>query len=299
MAHSLTETPAAWPRVVMIHGLMESGKSTLASYFVERFGYERIKFADALKNMIRVLLSRAGVPGEMIERYVEGDLKKTPIPELNDPARPENHVQNLDDAGVTALMESLLRDCGMTPSQVAAHLHGPNWDVPIALLNGVTTAARLYQTLINEWSRGMLAGQVITVRLLMQSLGEEWRNMHSQRLWAQITKAKAIALLALGKKVVIDDNRYLFELQEFAELRPKRFVVTRGNKHFLPITEDTHPSERPMPIDWFDCWIANNGTREALWVAAIEALEARARFDLQLAAIRARHERALKQEVAA
>lgn len=291
----LNSVAPALPRVVMIHGLMESGKSTLASYFMGDHGYERVKFADPLKNMVRALLRRAGVNAVMIERYVEGDLKKTPIPELNDPTCPEFHLQNLGKSGVRVLLESMLRDCGMSDAEIADHIDGDRYDVPIPQLNEVTTAKYLFETLLNQWSREMLAGEIIISRRLMQTLGEEWRNLHSPRLWAKIARAKTDVLLAAGNRVIIDDNRYAFEFQEFTELQPFRFVVTRGEKHFQPITPDIHPGERPMPVEWFDFWIANDGSREALWLSAMEALQARAAFDHNLRSIRSKYAAAVIQ----
>jgi hypothetical protein len=295
MIYSHLQTRAAWPDVIVIHGLMESGKSTLASVFMEKHGYVREKFADPLKNMVRVVLARAGVSKEMIEKYVEGDLKKLPIPELNDPNRPEHHIENLGVDGIRAMLISLLSDCGMQAVEINEHLDGPKWSTPIVQMEGVTTAERLFDTLLNRWSKEMLQGETIISRRMMQTLGDEWRNMHSNRLWASITRAKTEKQLSLGNRVIIDDNRYAFESQEFINLRPMRFVVTRGDKHFQPITEDIHPGERPMPVEWFDFWIANNGTRDALWKSAEEALDIRAAQDLSLTSLRERYQAAARQ----
>jgi hypothetical protein len=290
MTYSHFQTRAAWPEVIIIHGLMESGKSTLASVFMETHGYVREKFADPLKNMVRVVLARTGISKESIENYVEGDWKKRPIPELNDPNRPEHRIENLGAEGIRAMLVSLLSDCGMQPDEISEHLDGSKWTTPIAQMEGVTTAERLFDTLLNCWSKEMLQGEVIISRRMMQTLGEEWRNMHSHRLWASITRAKTEKQLSLGNRVIIDDNRYAFESQEFINLRPMRFVVTRGDKHFQPITDDIHPGERPMPVEWFDFWIANNGTRDALWRSAEEALDIRAIQELSLRSLHKRYQ---------
>jgi hypothetical protein len=72
------------PKLVLIHGLKESGKSTLAEHLMARYGYVRVKMAGPLKNMLRSLLRDAGVVDEaLVERYVEGDLKTMPIPQLS------------------------------------------------------------------------------------------------------------------------------------------------------------------------------------------------------------------------
>lgn len=69
-------------RLILIHGLKHSGKSTLASHLIDGLGYVRVKMAEPLKNMVRSLLRDAEVPEELIEGYVEGPLKESPIPQL-------------------------------------------------------------------------------------------------------------------------------------------------------------------------------------------------------------------------
>lgn len=184
--------------VILIHGLKFSGKSTLAERLMTGIhGYARVKMADPLKNMVRSLLRDAGIPESEIERYVEGDLKETPIAEL-----------------------------------------------------GGTTSRRL-----------------------MMTLGDEWRNMHGELLWANIAAAKTASLLAAGRKVVVDDIRYPFELEVMARFSPKTLVVTRGKLHFQPYGEDRHPGERPMPVDRFDSHIANDyATKAEAWAALETAL---------------------------
>jgi hypothetical protein len=66
------------PNLIMIHGLKESGKSTLAKHLMSK-GCVRVKMADPLKNMIRSLLRDAGLDDEMIERCVEGDMKEVEL----------------------------------------------------------------------------------------------------------------------------------------------------------------------------------------------------------------------------
>lgn len=174
----------------LIHGLKFSGKSTIAERLMGKHNFVRVKMADPLKNMVRSLLRDAGISEDMIELYIEGDLKEVPIPELG----------------------------------------------------GVTS------------------------RRLMQTLGDEWRNMHGELLWTNIAEAKTRKLLAEGHDVVIDDIRYPFEMNAMAKFAPLTTVVTRGNMHFEPFGEDRHPGERPMPVDRFQFHFLNDyGTREPLW----------------------------------
>ncbi len=252
-----------WPSVVIIHGLMESGKSTAASFLMEK-GYNRVKFAGPLKNMLRTILRECGVSEHLIEDYVEGGLKKTPIPEMNDPERPDRFVSGLSDDIIWKLVIGLLSDVGLNSKARLRYMQIEHRDLPIEELGGITSVGRIFSTLRNEWSKEMLAGEVITSRRIMQTLGEEWRNLHHQLLWVKIALAKVQAHLQENEKVVIDDNRYIFEFQAFSHLLPYRFVITRGNKHFQPITEDIHPGERPMPVEWFDSHLKNDGTIKSL-----------------------------------
>jgi hypothetical protein len=71
------------PKLILVHGLKESGKSTLADHLCSTYHYTRIKMAGPLKNMLRSLLRDGGVDESLIERYVEGDLKEVPIPQMS------------------------------------------------------------------------------------------------------------------------------------------------------------------------------------------------------------------------
>jgi hypothetical protein len=71
------------PKLILVHGLKESGKSTLADHLCSTYNYTRVKMAGPLKNMLRSLLRDGGVAEELIERHVEGDLKEVPIPQMS------------------------------------------------------------------------------------------------------------------------------------------------------------------------------------------------------------------------
>jgi hypothetical protein len=276
MNHAPTVLAPHWPQLIMVHGLMESGKSTLATYLIEEHGYKRVKFADTLKNMIRHILRRCGVSPARIEDYVEGDFKKVAIPELNDPSRPDLSLENLPDAVIMELVAGLLSDAGLTDERIA--YYAGNQDLPVQELRGVTTVRHLYDTLRHNWSRQMLRGEIVTCRRMMQTLGEEWRNLHSHKLWAYISLSMSEVLFAAGHRVVIDDNRYRFEFEPFSHLLYFRFVVTRGKKHFLPVTPETHQSEIPMPVQWFDAHLRNDFTIQFLRDLARMQLDAFASY---------------------
>lgn len=61
-----------------IAGEKSSGKDTLSNIIVDKFGWISLKFADPLKNMLRTLFRTAGIPEDIIERMIEGDLKEVP-----------------------------------------------------------------------------------------------------------------------------------------------------------------------------------------------------------------------------
>lgn len=62
------------PRIIGISGKMHAGKTTVAKYLVEHYGYNRIRFAGPLKNMLYAL--------GLNEREVDGDLKEVPCDKL-------------------------------------------------------------------------------------------------------------------------------------------------------------------------------------------------------------------------
>ena len=68
--------------VIAFSGQKGSGKDTAAQQFINN-DFDDIKFATPLKEMLYYLLDYARVPYYMAERYIDGDLKETPCPELN------------------------------------------------------------------------------------------------------------------------------------------------------------------------------------------------------------------------
>lgn len=63
--------------LVGLTGAKGSGKDTFAEALVDE-GFELVRFADPLKNMLRSLYRDAGLDAELIERKIEGDLKEEP-----------------------------------------------------------------------------------------------------------------------------------------------------------------------------------------------------------------------------
>lgn len=68
--------------LIGLTGLAGSGKSVVANVLVGEFGFERVRFSGALKNMARTLFRDMGHCADDVERMIEGDLKEVAHPEL-------------------------------------------------------------------------------------------------------------------------------------------------------------------------------------------------------------------------
>lgn len=132
------------------------------------------------------------------------------------------------------MIRSLLRDAGLDADTIERCVEGDMKEVPLEQLCGRTT------------------------RYAMMMLGNEWRDLLHDKLWAYIAASKIEALLADGRRVVVDDIRYPHEIEILERFNPVKWVITRGDLHFQPYGEDRHPSERPMPPSLFDAHIVND-----------------------------------------
>jgi rhodanese-related sulfurtransferase len=65
-------------KLVGLVGLRRSGKDTAADALVD-LGYENVKFAGALKAMLKTYLRYVGVPESIIYDVIEGFQKETPV----------------------------------------------------------------------------------------------------------------------------------------------------------------------------------------------------------------------------
>jgi len=63
-------------KILGVTGYKQSGKDTFARVLIEERGYVNIKFADALKDMIRSVIRIQGVSEDEIEDMVEGGEKE-------------------------------------------------------------------------------------------------------------------------------------------------------------------------------------------------------------------------------
>jgi hypothetical protein len=72
------------PAILAIAGPKDSGKSTLAQLLSQRYGYERVAFADGIKVMLLALYEYQGLRNGRARRMLWGDLKEEPTPLLNE-----------------------------------------------------------------------------------------------------------------------------------------------------------------------------------------------------------------------
>jgi rhodanese-related sulfurtransferase len=91
------------PTLVGLIGRKGSGKDT-AAVTLTAHGHRNVKFAGALKSMIRALLAYQGLDEETVERMVEGDLKEVPTPYLAG-RTPRFAMQRLGDEWGRQLMD--------------------------------------------------------------------------------------------------------------------------------------------------------------------------------------------------
>lgn len=67
--------------IIGLQGYAGSGKSTVADYLAKRHGFARRHIKEPLADMAAVLLGNV-LPRDQIVPHLDGDLKRTPIPEL-------------------------------------------------------------------------------------------------------------------------------------------------------------------------------------------------------------------------
>lgn len=104
--------------VLGITGLKGSGKDTAAAALLETGEFVNIKFADALKDMLRSLL-RMSYNDATVERLIEGDLKETPCRAL-DMKTPRYAMQTLGtEWGRNLISDSLWVDTTLTRIRAA------------------------------------------------------------------------------------------------------------------------------------------------------------------------------------
>jgi hypothetical protein len=169
-------------------------------------------------------------------------------------------IHGLKTAGKSLLAAPLMESHGYARVKMAGPLKN--------MVRSLLIDAGVDESLIEEYVEGSLKEQPIpelsksrdiSARSLMMTLGDEWRNLHGKDLWVNIARGKIRQHLEAGRDVVVDDIRYLFELEGFMEFNPFKVVISRHGKHFEPWGEERHPGERPLDIGYFDYHFLNNG----------------------------------------
>lgn len=74
--------PPVRPLLIGITGYKRSGKDTAAEVMAAILGFQRIAFADPIKDAARAILRSQGVDEATIEESIDGDLKEAPCPYL-------------------------------------------------------------------------------------------------------------------------------------------------------------------------------------------------------------------------
>ena len=178
-------TKNSFPKIVGLSGYAQSGKSTVADFLVTANGYSRIKFADGLKNMLRVM--------GLTEEQIEGKEKETPC----------------------ALL------CNQTP------------------------------------------------RYAMQTLGTEWgRHIVGEDLWVNIWEHLTSVTLAQAQRVVVDDIRFLNELNRVTSMGGMVIRIVRPGYGQL----NPHPSESALEDVKWQHILHNDSSKAVLFKNLIEML---------------------------
>lgn len=103
----------------------------------------------------------------------------------------------------------------------------------------------------------------VTTRRLLQTIGTEWgRDQIYSHLWVDVTVARIEHLRNKGHKVVVDDMRFLNEIEAIRSLGGRTLKLTRPS---ASSTTTSHPSEGALDgLDVFDYWLLNKGSLEDL-----------------------------------
>lgn len=224
-------------KVVAISGWKRSGKDTMASYLIEKYGAIRVSFADPLKDMVA-------------EEY--GIDRGS----LDDPKRKESPIMTMQvdpkDAYADMISEFLIKEFrnkdGLQPD-------GFCW------LDGGFTGTFENIGLDSKPSNGRLYDFVFwTPRALAILKGSTNRSVRSD-YWVN----KAIEKIAnTNGTVVISDLRYKSEVTQLREAFGDDLLTIRIDRFDSSPSKD--PSERDLDDAKFDYHIDNRGSLEETFV---------------------------------
>lgn len=84
----------------------------------------------------------------------------------------------------------------------------------------------------------------VSTRRVMQTLGTEWgRKCIDENLWAKIAQAKVQSLLREGTSVVIDDMRFVNEMEHILAIGGVCYRIIRPDAPAAPASSVNHASE--------------------------------------------------------
>jgi hypothetical protein len=169
-------------QIIAFTGLAGSGKSTAAKHLCTRHGFERVRFAGPLKDMMRAL--------GLTEREIEGDRKESPCALLTRAKFPDL-LKNVTAAFVSVGVAT--GDPSREISRLCGRTYGYARDTFVEVLS---------------WVVALGGDQGATPRLLMQMIGTEWgRTRIGSDVWVLLWKA-AVDRLDPTVPVVVDDCRF-------------------------------------------------------------------------------------------
>lgn len=144
----------------------------------------------------------------------------------------------------------LLKDAGYSADEIELFIEGPKEtkEKPIDLFGGSSS------------------------RNIMETLGTEWRDMHSKTLWVDIAKTRIRNLILSGQNVVCDDIRFSHEIETLTSFLPNSDFI-KIVRPSLPELVNPHPSEIPLGDEFFSKIIINEGTIEDLQYHVVNYLD--------------------------
>ena len=152
-------------QVFGITGRKQHGKDTVTRELVLK-GYELLRFADPLKNMLRAFYETMEVPSADIERRIEGDLKEVPCIYLNGKT-PRHAMQTLGTEWGRGLIhedlwvDSRMRRAAGRSKVVISDVRFPNECATVKRLDGkIVRVDASKRVAFNEFSNHLSETQI-------------------------------------------------------------------------------------------------------------------------------------------
>lgn len=159
-------------------------------------------------------------------------------------------------AGKTTVANILCREHGYTRLRYAAPIKAAVAAIIAAGSGDTAYARRCVDGDLKEHPCAELGGA--TPRVAMQTLGTEWgRRYLGELAWLNIMQMRAGALLAEGRRIVIDDVRFKDEARQVRRLGGPVLLVQRADV----VRRSAHTSEDLPP---YDAVIRNDGDESDL-----------------------------------